>query len=153
MHSYDVLGFTYDADSHCIPCAVKRFGDGGSPDILPSGVEDSEGNEPYPIFVDSEWFDVSSDLCETLHCGTCGDLIDVAHNPDCDNAVISDRFDVSCFKVHCKNCDKPICGSLAGQMGSLKVYVWAHDAEGDIYCHTGNLDKATPEYDWVSLEA
>jgi hypothetical protein len=58
----ELCGFAYDADVHCVECAVKRFGEG----IRESseGFEDSEGNEPSAIFEDSE-----SDTPD--HCADC----------------------------------------------------------------------------------
>jgi len=56
---YDPVGFSYDADVHCVQCAERRFGVG-----VPDGSLDSEGNEPGAIFADSE-----SDTPE--HCGDC----------------------------------------------------------------------------------
>ena len=63
-----VIGYTYDADTHCVDCALARFGadDNG---WVPEGVADSEGNELGAIFTDSE-----SDTPGS--CGTCGADID-----------------------------------------------------------------------------
>lgn len=63
-----VVGFTYDADIHCVDCSQKRFGSADWPDLIPQGLEDSEGNEPSAIFEDSE-----SDTPE--HCADCGTFL------------------------------------------------------------------------------
>ena len=58
MHSYDVLGYTADADTYCEDCARKRYG-GTDENAL-----DSEGNELGAIFADSEWD-------RPVHCADC----------------------------------------------------------------------------------
>lgn len=59
--SYEVVGFTYEADVHCVDCTRKAYGsrvaDEGWSD------QDSEGNVVYPIFLDQ--------LEQLEHCGTC----------------------------------------------------------------------------------
>ena len=56
----------YEADFHCVSCAEQRFGQA----LYESGrfgakvAEDSEGNQPSPIF--------SWEIEEPEHCGTCG---------------------------------------------------------------------------------
>jgi hypothetical protein len=62
--TYSPVGFAYDADVHCVECSQDRFGVAPWPDLIPTGVEDSEGNEPSAIFEDSE-----SDVPE--HCSDC----------------------------------------------------------------------------------
>lgn len=61
-----IIAFTYEADLHCVECAVERFGK----QVLHSseGLADSEGNEPHPLFSTDEHD-------ENVRCGTCGDLI------------------------------------------------------------------------------
>ena len=47
-----VVGYTADADTYCVDCAKRIYGDdrnGAAP------VHDREGNEVQPIFGDSEW--------------------------------------------------------------------------------------------------
>lgn len=56
--TYEVVGYTYEADHHCVDCTVARFGT--DLDI----VEDSEGNSIHPMFL--------GDLIESTTCGTCG---------------------------------------------------------------------------------
>lgn len=84
-NSTDVLGFTYDADIHCVSCAQERFGDIGYPDIIPTDSEDSEGNEPGAIFNDGAWYDGNGNPdCETLACSDCRALMDTVHSADCE---------------------------------------------------------------------
>lgn len=57
-----VIGYTYEADVHCLSCAFDRFGDMLDRD----DAIDSEGNSPHPIFDIDEG-------AEDEHCGDCGD--------------------------------------------------------------------------------
>ena len=50
----DIIGFTYDADIHCIPCTVARFGP------IHDDLIDSEGNPVRPVFT---WDELSDDVC------------------------------------------------------------------------------------------
>lgn len=83
-----ILGYTYQADAHCIECAVKRFGvnilstlqknkgygvthhltDGATEqldnNLIPLEACDSEGNRVCPIFSTHK-------QVEPLYCGTC----------------------------------------------------------------------------------
>jgi hypothetical protein len=43
--SYDVIGYTYEADIHCPECTRERFPD-------PDNAVDDEGNDVQPIFAD-----------------------------------------------------------------------------------------------------
>jgi hypothetical protein len=49
MKAYDVIGYAYEADVHCLSCARARFD--GEPD---DETEDSEGNLVHPIFTGDE---------------------------------------------------------------------------------------------------
>jgi hypothetical protein len=57
--SFEVVGYTYEADLHCVPCASQRFGRALSRRRLPG---DREGNEVSPVFLD-----------QTQDTDTCGD--------------------------------------------------------------------------------
>jgi hypothetical protein len=62
MKAHDIVAWTYDADIHCPHCA-RLAG------MTKEGVEDSQGNEPHPVFAcDEGW---SDDVC-----GDCGEPID-----------------------------------------------------------------------------
>ncbi len=56
--TYEVLGYTADADTYCPKCAEE---------IYPTGT-DKEGNEVYPIFADNEWG-------TPIYCAACGEFI------------------------------------------------------------------------------
>lgn len=69
-----VLGYTYEADYHCLDCAAERFRDIGTAEPI-----DNEGNPVNPIFA-SQIFDIRYE-CEQIEgepylgltCGTCGE--------------------------------------------------------------------------------
>jgi hypothetical protein len=58
MKAWTVVGYTYEADLHCVGCARARFAD-------PDHAIDSEGNPAHPIF--------ASDWTPSDRCGDCGD--------------------------------------------------------------------------------
>lgn len=63
MKSYDVVGYTADADTYCPPCARNIYGDDRLGAIE---VRDREGNLIGPIFADSEWdYAVTCSNCHT----------------------------------------------------------------------------------------
>jgi hypothetical protein len=49
MKAYDIVGFAYEGDVHCVECATFRF-----PQLHTEHVEDSEGNLVHPIFAGDE---------------------------------------------------------------------------------------------------
>lgn len=51
---YEVVGYAFDADLHCLECTNARF-----PNMTES-TEDSEGNTPTPIFLGGT---IESDIC------------------------------------------------------------------------------------------
>ena len=57
--SYEVVGYAYEADLHCVECATVRFGQALDqwPKPRPN---DNEGNEVSPIFLDEA---KDSDVC------------------------------------------------------------------------------------------
>lgn len=63
--TYEVVGYTYEADYHCLTCAEKRFGQ--SVYNLDFEAEDHEGNPVHPIFLGS--------LEGDEHCGDCLEAI------------------------------------------------------------------------------
>lgn len=67
---YEVVGYTYEADTHCLDCTTKRFAVPGEdgPEII-DDTPDNEGNPIHPIFLGDE-FDY------TPFCGTCHMRID-----------------------------------------------------------------------------
>jgi hypothetical protein len=73
MHG-QVIGYTYEADYHCIACASVRFpvwarGDWQN-DNAPTP-DDSEGNPLYPILDGQD----TNDLTDDMVCGDCGTVI------------------------------------------------------------------------------
>ena len=67
MKSYDIIGWTFEADYHCDTCTMKRFPELG--EDSDATVEDREGNEIYPLFC----ADVDGEMLETgVYCGDCG---------------------------------------------------------------------------------
>lgn len=80
MHSYDVIGYTYDASYHCPNCARERFGT-DEHGFVPDSAEDSEGNPVGAIFEDSEWYDYYGTEDQTLYCNSCDCEIDVYESP------------------------------------------------------------------------
>lgn len=91
MNAADVLCYTYEADYHCTPCAIKRFGEQpGSPVLHPWIADDSidsEGNTPAPVFGDSVWWntdsawekvnrgEVADEEPQSLECADCHGVI------------------------------------------------------------------------------
>ena len=70
MKSYDVLGYTADADVYCPTCADRRYGP--QPEVLTAEEwQDDEGNEIGVIFADSEWD-------SPQHCSDCQVFLPVA---------------------------------------------------------------------------
>jgi hypothetical protein len=47
--TYELVGYVYDADLHCVLCATERFGEALTSRRLP---EDSEGNTVYPLILE-----------------------------------------------------------------------------------------------------
>jgi len=84
MKSYDVLGYTADADCYCEACATLKYG-GTDADTL-----DSEGNGLGAIFADSEWD-------TPAHCCACGAFLSVCLTGDGWNytleAIVNDLAD------------------------------------------------------------
>lgn len=66
MKTYDVVGYTADADVYCPLCASTIYGDGISGE---NGIKDHEGNLVAPVFAEAE-FDYP------VSCGKCHVFID-----------------------------------------------------------------------------
>lgn len=74
-----VIGYTYEADYHCVECATKAFGFKLTHPERVGPAIDSEGNEVHPVFNTDEWY--ANDIYEgathaTLNCGDCGTELD-----------------------------------------------------------------------------
>jgi hypothetical protein len=63
--SYEVIGYTYEADCHCLDCAGKRFPENDRCELYGT---DREGNEIHPIFFDTEFDSVPV-------CGDCFEIL------------------------------------------------------------------------------
>ncbi len=65
--------YTYEADTHCTPCALARFGDDG----LGHALEDAEDDEGNPLGVLAHWWDIWDDEEDynVTTCGTCARII------------------------------------------------------------------------------
>ena len=72
MKSYDVVGYTADAETYCGDCCTRKYGS------TKEGTFDNEGNEIGAIFADSEWD------CSLPCCTICGETLEgpsVIHYP------------------------------------------------------------------------
>lgn len=75
------IGYTYDADTHCLDCTVNRFGD--AIDFQSDqGAIDSEGNPVHPIFTTDETSPAGQ------WCGSCGDCFDTPWRDAADDDLI-----------------------------------------------------------------
>ena len=73
MKAFDVLGYAYDADLHCLACTRQRFGRRACDDAEPPA--GSEGNEIHPVFAGDE-HDPAGE-----YCGDCGaEIVEPADN-------------------------------------------------------------------------
>lgn len=81
-----IIGYSYEADCHCVECAQKRFGHSPQSILtacvslpiaavefdehgLPDRQDDNEGNPVHPIFSTDEQL-------EPQHCGDCHERIE-----------------------------------------------------------------------------
>ena len=77
MQHWDIVGWAYEADTHCEDCARERFGRKLDDDMTPP--EDSEGNEVHPMFA-GDAHDPSGE-----YCGDCGaEIVEPAEDDDQD---------------------------------------------------------------------
>ncbi len=61
----EVVGYTYEADYHCVDCTRSRFGqESNEHSYAEQGIVDSERNPIHPVFADSE-------TRAGTACGTC----------------------------------------------------------------------------------
>lgn len=66
--AWEVVGWTYDADVHCLDCAGERFGVALRDESNPP--TDSEGNDVHPVFLSD------IDGLTLLQCADCETFID-----------------------------------------------------------------------------
>lgn len=78
MGNLDPIAYTYEADHHCVSCAIDRFGTAENGWVVPDKAVDGEGNHVVPLAPWDEWWDASFDGEDEqrLICGTCGTEID-----------------------------------------------------------------------------
>lgn len=62
-----IIGYTYEADVHCVACTVERFGEEPGRGWVREDAVDNEGNAVHPVF--------SWDVEQDEWCGTCGEKI------------------------------------------------------------------------------
>lgn len=94
------IAYTYDADTHCPPCALARFGRGDGQFIgtLANGdpALDSEGNPVGVIAPWDEWCEPSEPGTATLRCGTCEGVIEQHDHAEpvcgCDDCLAAEQF-------------------------------------------------------------
>ena len=64
-----IIGYSYEAEFHCVECAINRFGYGGPADPNQNNISmsqtDSEGNVITPVF------DITEIADSERYCGTC----------------------------------------------------------------------------------
>ena len=77
------MAYTYEADTHCPPCAIARFGTEPGRSWVREVATDSEGNPVGAVFSWEEWHETGMVGRFTLVCGTCSIVIDECrHGPD-----------------------------------------------------------------------
>ena len=98
-----VLAYTYDADTHCPPCAIARYGLEPGRSWPRDDARDSEGNPVGAIFDFDEWCEPSEPGTHTLLCGTCHGAITTCRHEctDDDDAPA----DCSCDSCTAKGAD------------------------------------------------
>jgi hypothetical protein len=62
------IAYAYEADHHCEDCAERRYGRDANGEITGT---DSEGNEVGAVFSNTEWWEPSEAMPQTMACGTC----------------------------------------------------------------------------------
>ena len=80
--AYEVIGFAYEADLHCLECTSKRFN--GDAYALNFTAIDSEGNIISPVFLGDD---------HGYHCGNCLLRLDGEDDIPADDDTDSDGED------------------------------------------------------------
>ena len=76
-----LVGYTYEADIHCVECSNKAFPELAQTTqgtIEAPTVYDQEGNEPGAVFDDTEW-------SYATYCSDCGEPIDTVNLQEIDD--------------------------------------------------------------------
>ena len=86
MNATDIIGYTYEADYHCVDCTIERFKEHrpalGDPMAFAADENrilynqtDSEGNTVHPVFADAEGY-IDEDGRDTgASCGDCFEYV------------------------------------------------------------------------------
>lgn len=103
MNAADVVGYAYDADTHCVECTEKKFGTEFGTELDNDDVIDDEGNTISPIFAGEDAYETCGvcqgngqhqceDGCRNVHaCGRCDGTGGVSRVcGDCNEALIAD---------------------------------------------------------------
>ncbi len=65
LKTYEIVGWTYEADIHCPTCAARRFGAELMDERAPPA--DREGNRVHPLFLgDTDGAEVCGDCLQPL---------------------------------------------------------------------------------------
>jgi hypothetical protein len=99
-----VIGYTYEADEHCVNCTKNRFGDDAVALHPKQECKDNDGNPIHPIF------DIDEHPNTGIHCGDCGDEIYPAGECSVNynhQFVPTDPDDDACETFQCKHCGEP----------------------------------------------
>ena len=79
----DPIAYTYEADMHCVHCALSRFGPEPGRPWVREGANDAEGNRVGALAPWEGWCDLHESGSQVLACGTCGSVIsEHDHDPD-----------------------------------------------------------------------
>jgi hypothetical protein len=95
-----VIAYTYEADTHCPPCAITRFGQEPERSWVREDATDAEGNPVGVIYDLDEWCQPDEPGVQTLACGTCQGVIATCDHPSadgdcrCDNCLATDTEEV-----------------------------------------------------------
>jgi hypothetical protein len=65
-----IIGYSYEADTHCQECAEKRF---GATLYSNTPVQDNEGNDVHPMYSYEEHRTHDDDACFDKHCNNDDD--------------------------------------------------------------------------------
>jgi hypothetical protein len=82
----DPIAYTYEADMHCVPCALARFGPEPDRPWVREDAIDAEGNPVGAISPWDEWCDLRAPGRQVLACATCRSVVSehVHESDDCD---------------------------------------------------------------------
>lgn len=85
------IAYTYEADAHCPPCAIARFGHEPGHNWPPEDARDREGNPVGAIWPWDEFHEPAESGRFTLSCGTCQGTI-----TECDHGHAPESIECEC---------------------------------------------------------